>query len=167
MYLQQIGPKERLEALAEEKHWGIRDLGYKEVPTIPKFVDGFWEEPFSDSNTNRMAVKRLRAIQAAQIPMKGYFIRHETTRQLTAPVKTKKAFPWKPVMVAAVAAVAVTGIAVGLLAALVVALVGVVAMAVLVPSAMFMGVLAAACIDPALVVVLASGEALEVGRWLT
>lgn len=160
MYLERVKPIERLEDLAKEKHWGVRDLGYKEVPTIPIFVDGFWEEPLTEFITNSTAVKRLQAIQTAQIPVRGYFIRHETSRLLTAPQRVIKPFPWKRVMVAGMAGLAVTGVAVGLLAVLAVV---VAAAAVAIPVMLLLPLLV---LDPALVVVLPNGEAVEVSRWL-
>ena len=65
-----IEPEERLEALAKQKHWGIRPLGYKEVPKISTFVNGWWEEPLSTFHPQSDSCQAVEEIQAAGIPIR-------------------------------------------------------------------------------------------------
>jgi hypothetical protein len=153
-------PKQQLKELAREKHWGIRELGPKEVPEISVFDNGWWNVPAgTESITYSTAAQRLKEIQEAGIPITGYYIRHETTHLLPPPKKevearaeearqrTQKVLQAFGAVGLVVGTVVVAGtVAVGL---------GTIAVAALV----------AAAVDPAVVVILPSGEAIEVARW--
>lgn len=151
----------KLEEVAQEHHWGIRNLGKGEVLKETVFQDGWWYEPMGESTMHPLAAQRMEVIKQSGVSYQGFIVAHETTFLLNAPAKQEVKTDWgalaktvgKPALVVVggvVVALAVVGLLMAVLPMFAVLLVFLVPMS---------------GVDPALIVVLQDGTMVEVARW--
>lgn len=146
--LQKMSPRKQIEDLARAKGWGIRVLEETRIPESPVFKNGWWLEPLGESTMPAVATQRAQAVINAGVPVKGFIVAHQTTNLLKGKVQEAKKVEvsetaWKALGVLGAVAWVAAQIVLGVLALLV----------------------QVALVDPALIVVLEDGTAVEIARW--
>lgn len=141
--------------VAKDNHWQFRVVGSGEMPLEPVYKDQWWYLPLTpDMDVPNEGKKRLEALRRAGVRIQGVIVAHESPKLLTTFKKAEK----KPEFKITFNPKALTDI-LRILGQITSAFI---AFTVWLITSVFSATL---LIDPALIVVLESGEKVEVMTW--
>lgn len=141
--------------LGKARHWQFRVMGKEDMPLEPYYKDQWWFLPLTpDMNVPEEGKRRLEALRRAGVRIYGVIVAHEAPKLLTTAKKTRK----KP------------GIATDFKSStlpIIVRIFGALASAFITLCVWLIGAVFSTVlfIDPVLIVVLESGERIEVLKW--